>query len=59
MHCMHLQGDLNVIVWGSTTVINVIPLKKMISKILEFYKFDRMIAMWPKWWKYKPKNEKV
>jgi hypothetical protein len=25
---MHLECDLNVIVWGSTTVINVIPLKK-------------------------------
>jgi hypothetical protein len=28
MHCMYLECDLNVIVWGSTTVINVIPLKK-------------------------------
>jgi hypothetical protein len=28
MHCVHLECDLNVIVWGSMTVINVIPLKK-------------------------------
>jgi hypothetical protein len=31
MHCMHLECDpymINVIVWGSTTVIYVIPLKK-------------------------------
>jgi hypothetical protein len=32
MHYMHLECDLNVIVWGSTTVINVIPLKKRISQ---------------------------
>jgi hypothetical protein len=32
--------------WGSTTVINVILLKKGIDKILDFYKSDRMIAMW-------------
>jgi hypothetical protein len=44
--------------WGSTTVINVILLKKGIDKILDFYKSDRMIAMWPKWWKKKPKMRK-
>jgi hypothetical protein len=37
MHCMHLECDLNVIVWGSTTVINVTPLKKCVAKILDFY----------------------
>jgi hypothetical protein len=31
MHYMYLECDLNVIVWGSTTVKNVIPLKKMNS----------------------------